>query len=102
MKTRKKIHLSRGVSHLLIVNGKLLIRGGKKKERSRNKSYDDKSFGWANEKEIQMAIGDDLKYVDNDKDEDQVFKAMKEPDQKKRYVFVNEVDDPEDDLPDKH
>ena len=102
MKTRKKIHLSRGVSHLLIVNGKLLIRGGKKKERSRNKSYDDKSFGWANEKEIQMAIGDDLKYVDNDKDEDQVFKAMKEPDQKKRFVFVNEVDDPEDDLPDKH
>ena len=102
MKTRKKIHLSRGVSHLLIVNGKLLIRGGKKKERSRNKSCDDKSFGWANEKEIQMAIGDDLKYVDNDKDEDQVFKAMKEPDQKKRYVFVNEVDDPEDDLPDKH
>ena len=87
---------------MLIVNGKLLIRGGKKKERSRNKSYDDKSFGWANEKEIQMAIGDDLKYVDNDKDEDQVFKAMKEPDQKKRYVFVNEVDDPEDDLPDKH
>ena len=87
---------------MLIVNGKLLIRGSKKKERSRNKSYDDKSFGWANEKEIQMAIGDDLKYVDNDKDEDQVFKAMKEPDQKKRYVFVNEVDDPEDDLPDKH
>ena len=87
---------------MLIVNGKLLIRGGKKKERSRNKSYDDKSFGWANEKEIQMAIGDDLKYVDNDKDEDQVFKAMKESDQKKRYVFVNEVDDPEDDLPDKH
>ena len=87
---------------MLIVNGKLLIRGGKKKERSRNKSYDDKSFGWANEKEIQMAIGDDLKYVGNDKDEDQVFKAMKEPDQKKRYVFVNEVDDPEDDLPDKH
>ena len=87
---------------MLIVNGKLLIRGGKKKERSRNKSYDDKSFGWANEKEIQMAIGDDLKYVDNDKDEDQVFKAMKEPDQKKRFVFVNGVDDPEDDLPDKH
>ena len=87
---------------MLIVNGKLLIRGGKRKERSRNESYDDKSFGWANEKEIQMAIGDDLKYVDNDKDEDQVFKAMKEPDQKKRYVFVNEVDDPEDDLPDKH
>ena len=46
-----------------------------------------------------MAIGDDLMYVDNDKDEDQDFTAMKEPDQKKRYVFVNEVDDPEDDLP---
>ena len=28
-KTRKKIHLLGGVSHLLIVNGKLLIRGGK-------------------------------------------------------------------------
>ena len=49
-----------------------------------------------------MAIGDDLMYVDNDKDEDQDFTAMKEPDQKKRYVFVNEVDDPEDDLPYKY
>ena len=88
MKTRKKIHLSRGVSHLLIVNGKLLIRGGKKKERSRNKSYDDKSFGWANEKEIQMAIGDDLMYVDNNKEEDQDFTAMKEPDQKKKGMFL--------------
>ena len=29
-KTRKKIDLSGGVSHLLIVNGKLLISGGKK------------------------------------------------------------------------
>ena len=49
-----------------------------------------------------MAIGDDLMYVDNDKDEDQDFTAMKEPDQKKRYVFVNEVNDPEDDLPYKY
>ena len=45
-----------------------------------------------------MTIGDDLMYVDNDKDEDQDFTAMKEPDQKKGYVFVNEVDDLEDDL----
>ena len=44
-----------------------------------------------------MAVGDDVMYVDNDK-EDQDFTAMKEPDQKKIYVFVNEVDDPEDDL----
>ena len=29
---QKKIHLSRGVSHLLIVNGKLLIRGYKKEK----------------------------------------------------------------------
>ena len=49
-----------------------------------------------------MAIGDDLMYVDNDKDQDQDFTAMKEPDQKKRYVFVNEVDDTEDDLPYKY
>ena len=35
-----------------------------------------------------MAIGDDLMYVDNDKDEDQDFTAMKEPDQKKRYVLL--------------
>ena len=46
-----------------------------------------------------MAIGDELMYVDNDKDEDQGFAAMKKPDQKKGYVFVNEIDDPEDDLP---
>ena len=38
-------------------------------------------------------------YVDNDKEEDQDFTAMKEPDQKKRYAFVNEVDDQENDLP---
>ena len=31
-KHQKKIHLSGGVSHLLIVNGKLLIRGGKKEK----------------------------------------------------------------------
>ena len=74
----------------------------KRKECSRNESYDDMSFGWESEKEIQMAIGDDLMYEDNDKDEDQDFTAMKEPDQKKRYVFVNEVDDPEDDLPYKY
>ena len=49
-----------------------------------------------------MAIGDDLMYVDNDKDEDQDFTAMKEPDQKKRYVFVNEVGDLEDDSPYKY
>ena len=41
-------------------------------------------------------------YVDNDKDEDQDFTAMKEPDQKKRYVFVNEVGDLEDDSPYKY
>ena len=44
-----------------------------------------------------MAIGDDLTYVDNDKDEYQDFTAVKEPHQKKRYVFVNEVDDLEND-----
>ena len=59
-------------------------RRQKRKERSRNESYDDKSFGWASEKEIQMAIGDDLMYVHNNKDEDHDFTAMKEPDQKKR------------------
>ena len=85
---QKKNPPIRGVSHLLIVNGKLLIRGGKRKERSRNESYDDKSFGWANEKEIQMAIGDDLMYVDNNKEEDQNFTAMKEPDQKKKGMFL--------------
>ena len=73
-------------------------RRQKRKKRSRNKIYDDKSFGWASEKEIHMAIGDDLMYLDNDKEEDQDFTAMKEPDQKKRYAFVNEVDDPENDL----
>ena len=31
---QKKIHLSRGVSHLLIVNGKLLIRGCKKEKNA--------------------------------------------------------------------
>ena len=42
-------------------------------------------------------------YVDSDNDEDQDFAAMKEPNGKKRYVFViNEVDDPEDDLPYKY
>ena len=74
----------------------------KRKECSRNESYDDMSFGWESEKEIQMAIGDDLMYEDNDKDEDQDFTAMKEPDQKKRYVFVNEVGDLEDDSPSKY
>ena len=77
-------------------------RRQKRKECSKNESYDDKSFGWASEKEIQMAIGDDLMYVDNDKNEDQDFTALKEPDQKKRYVFVNEVNDLEDDLPYKY
>ena len=74
-------------------------RRQKRKKRSRNEIYDDKSFGWASEKEIRLAIGDDLMYVDNDKEEDQDFTAMKEPDQKKRYAFVNEVDDQENDLP---
>ena len=34
-----------------------------------------------------MAVGDDVMYVDNDK-EDQDFTAMKEPDQKKIYMFL--------------
>ena len=49
-----------------------------------------------------MAIADDLMYVDNDKDEYQDFTAVKEPDQKKRYVFVNKVDDLENDWPYKY
>ena len=77
-------------------------RRQKRKECSRNESYGDKSFGWESEKEIQMVIGDDLMYEDNDKDEDQDFTAMKETDQKKRYVFVDEVDDLEDDSPYKY
>ena len=50
-----------------------------------------------------MAIGDDLMYVSNAKDEDQDFTAMKEPDQKKdifllmkfmiqRMIYLSSID----------
>ena len=83
---QKKIHLLGGVSHLLIVNGKLIIRGGKKEKNvAEMKVMMIRVLAGQVKKKSSLLLM--MMYVHNDKDEDQNFTAMKKPDYKKKICF---------------